>query len=410
MANEIKVSVNVIKDNGTVVVQTCAIKREPPYVQVGQVVNIIGKDGRGVVSILKTSTSGYTDTYTITYTDETTSTFNVVNGTNGEIGRGIVSILKTSTINLVDTYTITYTDATTSTFTVANGANGITPTIGANKHWYIGTTDTGILAEGQDGSTPVITIGENGNWFVDGVDSGKTSKGADGYTPVKGVDYNDGNDGYTPVKGVDYNDGNDGYTPVKGVDYTDGTTPTIGANKHWYIGTTDTGILAEGQDGSTPIITIGENGNWFVDGVDSGKTSKGADGYTPVKGVDYNDGNDGYTPVKGVDYNDGNDGYTPVKGVDYNDGADGSITDKHFNISASNWVSDTPTYTGFTYKCDIEITGVTASDVAMVVFSQEQASSGNYAQVCATGSGIVTIYSKVNSNITIPTVLIFKAN
>lgn len=42
----------------------------------------------------------------------------------GEPGRGIYSITKTGTVGLVDTYTITYTDSTTSTFTVTNGANG----------------------------------------------------------------------------------------------------------------------------------------------------------------------------------------------------------------------------------------------------------------------------------------------
>lgn len=36
----------------------------------------------------------------------------------------IVSITKTSTEGLVDTYTITYTDGTTTTFSVTNGANG----------------------------------------------------------------------------------------------------------------------------------------------------------------------------------------------------------------------------------------------------------------------------------------------
>lgn len=40
-------------------------------------------DGRGIVSILKTSTSGNIDTYTITYTDNTTSTFEVTNGIDG---------------------------------------------------------------------------------------------------------------------------------------------------------------------------------------------------------------------------------------------------------------------------------------------------------------------------------------
>lgn len=43
----------------------------------------------------------------------------------GENGRGIVSITKTSTVGLVDTYTIEYTDGVNpTTFTVTNGANG----------------------------------------------------------------------------------------------------------------------------------------------------------------------------------------------------------------------------------------------------------------------------------------------
>ena len=45
-------------------------------------------------------------------------------GGGGGSGRGIVSITKTSTSGLVDTYTILYTDDTTSTFTVTNGADG----------------------------------------------------------------------------------------------------------------------------------------------------------------------------------------------------------------------------------------------------------------------------------------------
>lgn len=43
----------------------------------------------------------------------------------GENGRGIVSITKTSTVGLVDTYTITYTDGVNpTTFTVTNGQDG----------------------------------------------------------------------------------------------------------------------------------------------------------------------------------------------------------------------------------------------------------------------------------------------
>lgn len=86
---------------------------------------VAGADGRGIVSIVKTSTSGLVDTYTITYTDNTTSTFNVTNGAQGEAGSSIASIAKTGTSGLVDTYTITLTDGSTTTFEVTNGMNGV---------------------------------------------------------------------------------------------------------------------------------------------------------------------------------------------------------------------------------------------------------------------------------------------
>ena len=44
-------------------------------------------------------------------------------GDTGDTGNGISSIRKTSTSGKVDTYTITYTDGTTSTFTVTNGSD-----------------------------------------------------------------------------------------------------------------------------------------------------------------------------------------------------------------------------------------------------------------------------------------------
>lgn len=112
---------------------------------IGAINGIKGEDGRGIVSIIRTSgngAAGFTDTYTITYSDTTTSTFPVYNGKDGAAGakgdtgatgakgadgRGIVSITRTSgngAAGTVDTYTITYSDATTSTFSVRNGADG----------------------------------------------------------------------------------------------------------------------------------------------------------------------------------------------------------------------------------------------------------------------------------------------
>lgn len=52
--------------------------------------NIKGKNGRGITSIKKTGTTGPVDTYTITYTDSTTSTFTVNNSDNIALQRQIV--------------------------------------------------------------------------------------------------------------------------------------------------------------------------------------------------------------------------------------------------------------------------------------------------------------------------------
>ena len=93
-------------------------------------------------------------------------------GGTGTPGRGIQKIEKTSTQGLVDTYTVTYTDNSTSTFTVTNGRDGEDGAPG----------QTG--ATGQNGITP--TIGENGNWFIGDTDTGKPSRGAQGNPGTSG--------------------------------------------------------------------------------------------------------------------------------------------------------------------------------------------------------------------------------
>lgn len=66
----------------------------------------------------------------ITITDATTTEPKVIDvldgvkGDKGDAGVGIENIEKTSTEGLVDTYTITFTDSSTTTFTVTNGKDG----------------------------------------------------------------------------------------------------------------------------------------------------------------------------------------------------------------------------------------------------------------------------------------------
>jgi hypothetical protein len=56
-------------------------------------------------------------------------------GADGADGNGITSIVKTSTVGLVDTYTITYDDGGTETYQVTNGQSG--------SKWYKGTAISG---------------------------------------------------------------------------------------------------------------------------------------------------------------------------------------------------------------------------------------------------------------------------
>ena len=136
--------------------------------------------------------------------------------------------------------------------TVSDGKDGITPTIGKNGNWYLGSTDTGKPsrgadgtpgatgapgkdgapgADGKDGITP--TIGKNGNWYLGSTDTGKPSRGAGGTPGASGKDGSPGADG------------------------KDGITPAIGENGNWYLGNTDTGKPSRGENGAVPDIQIG---------------------------------------------------------------------------------------------------------------------------------------------------------
>ena len=128
-----------------------------------------------------------------------------------------------------------------------DGKDGNTPFIGENKHWWIGTNDTGIVAEGKngtdglDGKTPVFEVGTT------------TTLPAGSQATVtitsNGVDAT-GNSKYLINIGIP--------TGAKG---DDGLTPTIGENGNWLIGAVDTGVKALGEDGAvgkTPVFETGE--------------------------------------------------------------------------------------------------------------------------------------------------------
>ncbi|MBQ8504880.1 MAG: hypothetical protein IJ492_01325, partial [Clostridia bacterium] len=139
------------------------------------------------------------------------------NGAQGTPGKGIASILKTNTDGFVDTYTITYTDGTTTTFTVTNGKDGQNGEQGIQ----------GIQGvPGIDGHTPVITI-QGGYWYIDGVNTNVLAQGVQGDRGEQGPQGEQGpvgpqgNQGVSIVNTAFDEDGNTVIT------YSDGTTQVI---------------------------------------------------------------------------------------------------------------------------------------------------------------------------------------
>ena len=229
-----------------------------------------------IVSIELTSSQGLEDTYTITYSNNSTSTFVVTNGKDGEQGiqgePGADGHTPTIEIN-EDGYWVIDGFATEilavgqtgtpgkdgTSFHTGNGVPSESLGLDGDSYldldtWDFYTKNEGVWTKGgnikgEKGDTPVIEIGENGNWFVDGVDTGANAKGEDG---------------------------------AAGSDGADGLTPYIGENGNWWIGENDTGVKAEGKDGAagsdgadglTPYI--GENGNWWIGEKDTGVKAGG---------------------------------------------------------------------------------------------------------------------------------------
>lgn len=81
-------------------------------------------------------------------------------GSTGAAGKGVTSIVKTNTVGLVDTYTITYTDATTSTFTITNGTNGTNGTDGTD-----GTNGVNGSTWHSGSGVPSSGLGVDGDYY-----------------------------------------------------------------------------------------------------------------------------------------------------------------------------------------------------------------------------------------------------
>ena len=117
-------------------------------------------------------------------------TLNAIQDELIRVGGLLVKDIQSATIDNSGHLILTLTDGTTLDAGVAKGSDGVTPHIGDNGNWYLGSTDTGKPSRGATGAQ-----GEKGDTGGTGPqgpkgDTGDTGpQGPAGHTPVKGTDY-----------------------------------------------------------------------------------------------------------------------------------------------------------------------------------------------------------------------------
>lgn len=142
-----------------------------------------GAVGNGIASVELTGSNGLTDTYTVSFTDGTSTAFTVTNGDKGDTGNGIAGVELTDSDGLVDTYTVTFTNGMSTTFTVTNGKKGDKGDTGATGNGIasVKLTDSNGLLDlytitFTDGTSATFTVtnGQKGDKGETG-DTGKSA-------------------------------------------------------------------------------------------------------------------------------------------------------------------------------------------------------------------------------------------
>ena len=117
-----------------------------------------------------------------------------------------------------------------------DGADGKTPYIGENGNWWIGELDTGVKAAGTDGEK-----GDKGEPGEKGEQGEPGEKGEQGEPGEKGEQ---GEPGEKGEQGEPGEKGEQGEPGEKGDKGEPGDSPYIGPNGNWWVGDTDTGVMA----------------------------------------------------------------------------------------------------------------------------------------------------------------------
>lgn len=267
-----------------------------------------GKNGRGIVSIDRTSgdgSPGTTDIYTITYDDESTDEFSVYNGADGPTGVGIRSVAA----NADGTWTITYTNGTTAKVTNAALTNAISDAKNAaslardtantaNSAASFAETEAYNAQHAAGNANSAATTATEASKIANRAAESAGSAASQARSAASAAD-----------KAVtDLNDAKNGKVDKSG----------WRPNK--YLGTDSNGAVVEknAPEGTGGSGEPGEDGGYYTPAVTQPDANTMRVSYTASKsGMDAVESKDITLPA-------GAPGYTPQKGIDYFDGEDGT--------------------------------------------------------------------------------------
>lgn len=334
---------------------------------------------------------------------------------------GIHSLVKTSssgTNPVIDTYTITYADQTTSTFQVKNGVKGDK---GDNQYVHIKYSSAMPTKDSDMYDTPDNYIG---------IYSGASSTAPTAYTSYTWFKYKgEKGDIGTPAtiisQAVEYQAGTSGTVIPSGTWTT--TIPTVPKGSYLWTKTTISfnsgspvifySVARMGVDGSGAVSTVNNihpdgNGNITIDaeGVGAEPTistlpiSKGGTGSTTAQAARTALE---ITPANIGALSDTNGSVTYIKLA--TDAVKLQFTD--VVVAKTAFAADN-TYGDYPYRASIMLTGVLSSMIPDVVLSVVDATSGNFAPVATCYDGGIYLYavSAPDTAITIPTILCWRGN
>ena len=144
-------------------VEQCEREIQQAIIDLQNVDTIRGADGRGIVDIIKTGTEGLVDTYTIFYTDDTTSTYEVTNGATGSGGSVDIDNSTITTNANDEIQTVAMIDSNTGNpdkfWTGTAEEYEAIITKDTNTFYYITDDDTVLLSDVQVGGTSIVSDG-----------------------------------------------------------------------------------------------------------------------------------------------------------------------------------------------------------------------------------------------------------